>query len=113
LATVGLYGVTSYMVARRTNEIGIRIALGASRGNVIRLIMRETGMMLAVGLGAGILASLAAGRLVESLLFGLNPNDPLTLGVAAGWLAMIALGASYLPAQQASGVDPTIALRQD
>jgi putative ABC transport system permease protein len=111
LASVGLYGVISYTVARRTNEIGIRIALGASRKNVIGLVLRETGMLLGAGLGAGILISLAAGRAVGSLLFGLQPNDPLTFVAAGTALAAVALGASYLPAYRASAVDPAIALR--
>lgn len=113
LASVGLYGVISYTVARRTNEIGIRIALGASRRNVIGLVLRETGMLLAAGLGAGILISLAAGRAVGSLLFGLQANDPMTFLAAGTALAAVALGASYLPAYRASVVDPAIALRRE
>ena len=113
LASVGLYGVISYTVARRTNEIGIRIALGASRRNVIGLVLRETGALLAVGLGAGIVISLAAGRAVASLLFGLQANDPLTFMTAGTTLAVVALGASYFPARRASAVDPAIALRQE
>ncbi len=111
LASVGLYGVISYTVARRTNEIGIRIALGASRRRVIGLVLRETGVVLGVGLGAGLVISLAVGRAVRSLLFGLEPSDPLTLAVAGVALAVVALLASYLPAHRASTVDPAIALR--
>jgi predicted permease len=113
LASVGLYGVISYTVARRTNEIGIRIALGASRRSVIGLVLRETGMLLVLGLGAGIVISLAAGRAVASLLFGLQANDPLTFVAAGTVLAVVALGASYVPAYRASAVDPAIALRQE
>lgn len=113
LASVGLYGVISYTVARRTNEIGIRIALGASRRNVIGLVLRETGSLLAAGLAAGAVISLAAGRAVASLLFGLQANDLPTFLVAATALAVVAFGATYLPARRASAVDPAIALRQE
>jgi putative ABC transport system permease protein len=113
LATVGLYGVISYMVVRRTGEIGIRIALGASSANVIRLILRETGMLLAIGLGAGTLMAVALGRTASTLLFGLQASDPLTLAAAGITLAIVALGASYLPARRASAVAPAIALRRD
>jgi len=111
LASVGLYGVISYTVARRTNEIGIRIALGASRGSVIGLVLRETGVLLGAGVGVGIVISLAVGRAVRSLLFGLEASDPLTLVAAGTALAVVALLASYLPARRASMVDPAIALR--
>ena len=111
LASVGLYGVISYTVARRTNEIGIRIALGASRGSVIGLVLRETGVLLGAGVGVGIVISLAVGSAVQSLLFGLEASDPLTLVAAGTALAVVALLASYLPARRASMVDPAIALR--
>ncbi len=113
LATVGLYGVISYMVARRTGEIGIRIALGASSANVIGLILRETGMLLAVGLCVGTLLAIAAGRTAATLLFGVQPGDPLTFAAAGIALTMVAFGASYLPARRASAVSPAIALRQE
>src|SRR5258708_31477846 len=100
------------MVARRTNEIGIRIALGASGANVIRLILSETGMLLAPGLGVGIVVSLAAGRAASSLLFGLQSYDPVILGSAVTLLGIVAFGASYVPARRASGGDPAIAIRQ-
>jgi putative ABC transport system permease protein len=113
LATVGLYGVISYTVARRTNEIGIRIALGAGRNNVMGLILRETGMLLIVGLSAGVLIALVAGRAAATLLFGLQPNDPLTFVAAGAVLAMVALVASYVPARRAARVDPMVALRHE
>ncbi len=113
LATIGLYGVIAYMVAQRTNEIGIRMALGAVRGDVLRLIFREAGTLLAGGLVLGTLLALFAARAIESLLFGVHSNDPMTLLAAASALATVALAASYLPARRASRLDPTVALRQE
>jgi predicted permease len=113
LAVVGLYGVMSYMVVRRTNEIGIRMTLGASRGEITRMIIREAGVLLAAGLGVGMLLSLAGGRAASSLLFGLKAYDPLTLAIAAALLSLIALTASYLPARRATKVDPMVALRYE
>jgi predicted permease len=113
LATVGLYGVVSYIVARRRNEIGIRVALGASRGQVLRLVMSEAARMLVLGVGIGTGMSLLAGRSASSLLFGLKPHDPTTLAGAAALLALITLGASFVPARRATQLDPMAALRQD
>ena len=113
LAMVGLYGVISYVVARRRNEIGIRMALGAQRGQVVGMVMRETGQMLVIGIVTGITLSLAAGRSAGSLLFDLKPYDPLTLTAAAAFLAVIATLASYVPARRAAKVDPMVALRYE
>jgi predicted permease len=113
LAIVGLYGVVSYMVAQRTNEIGIRIALGAGRQAVFALILREAAVLLAVGLSAGTILSLAVGRFASAFLFGVEPRDPLTLAMAGIAIAVVAAAASYLPARRASAVNPVIALRQD
>jgi len=112
-ATVGLYGMISYMVIKRTHEIGIRMALGARRYQVIRLVMREAGLATVIGVGVGLLISLAATRSAASLLFGLKPNDPLTLAGAAILLALVAAVASWLPALHASRVDPMSALRDE
>jgi ABC-type antimicrobial peptide transport system permease subunit len=113
LACVGLYGVLSYMVARRTNEIGIRIALGAMRGDVIWLVLREALTLVGAGAVIGLLASLAATRTVSTLLFGLKPNDPLTIAAATLLLLAIAVLSAYLPARRASRVDPMAALREE
>ena len=111
LATIGLYGVTSYIVTRRRNEIGIRIAIGASSGGVVVMVMREAVLSLACGLGLGIILALAAGRSAGSLLFGLKPYDPLTLAGSAGLLVLIGAIAAFLPAARASRLDPSEALR--
>jgi putative ABC transport system permease protein len=113
LATVGLYGVISYMVARRRNEIGIRIALGANRGNVLSLVLREAGVLLAAGLVIGIGLALAVGRAASSMLFGLKPSDPVTIGVSVAGLAVVAIAASLLPAMRAARVEPMVALREE
>ena len=113
LATVGLYGVISYMVARRRNEIGIRIALGASRRNVLNLVLREAGMLLAAGLVIGIGLALAVGRAASSMLFGLQPGDPKTIGASVAGLAVVAIAASLLPAMRAARVEPMVALREE
>ena len=113
LACIGLYGIMSYGVVSRTNEIGIRMALGANRGSVVWLILREALMLAVVGVMAGAPALWAVPRLVSTLLYGVKLTDPLTL--AAGALSMIgvALGSAYLPAWRASRVDPMVALRQE
>src|SRR4051812_35318020 len=113
LATIGLYGVMSYMVARRRNEIGIRIALGADRGHVVRMVMREAAVLLGAGVAVGLVMSVLAARTATTLLFGLQPGDPATLALAAGGLGFVAMVASYLPAWRASRLEPTEALREE
>ncbi len=113
LAVIGLYGVISYMVARRTNEIGIRMALGANGGGIVRLILREAMLLLGIGLVAGAALALAAARTASSMLFGLKPYDPATLAFAITTLAVVAIAASYIPARRAAGVDPMVALREE
>jgi putative ABC transport system permease protein len=113
LATIGLYGVMSYMVERRKNEIGIRIALGADRGAVVAMIMREAGTLLLAGLIVGGVASVGAAHWARALLFGLGPGDPATLAAAATALALVAIMASYVPAWRASRLEPTEALREE
>jgi ABC-type antimicrobial peptide transport system permease subunit len=113
LAAIGLYGVLSYGVARRTNEIGIRKALGAQHGAVMAMILRETGLLLVVGLVMGAALSAAGMRLIASRLYGLAPTDPLAFGAAMAVLIAVALVAAGLPAYRASRVDPLVALRYE
>jgi len=113
LACVGLYGVMSYGVARRTNEIGIRMALGARRDNVLWLVLREALVLVAIGLVVGLFASLALTKTAATLLYELKPNDPLTIALATLLLAGVALLAGYLPARRAARVDPMVALREE
>jgi len=111
LASVGLFGVMSYDVARRTHEIGIRMALGARRLEVLRLILRESLVLIAMGLVLGLVGAGAASRLLASQLFGLAPWDPTTWLVASMVLVAVSAIAGYLPARHASRVDPMVALR--
>ena len=113
LACVGLYGVMSYGVARRTNEIGIRMALGAPSLNVLWLVLREALLLVGIGLVVGVIASLALTKTAQSLLYELKANDPLTIVLATMLLMVVALVAGYLPARRAARVDPMIALREE
>jgi ABC-type antimicrobial peptide transport system permease subunit len=111
LAAIGLYGVLSYGVARRTGEIAIRIALGAQAGRVISMILGETIGLVGAGLVLGGGMAYAASRLIDSRLYGVAPQDPLTLALATALLLLVALSAAYVPAVRASRVDPMTALR--
>jgi putative ABC transport system permease protein len=111
LSTIGLYGVVAYMTARRRQEIGIRRALGASRSTIVRLILTETAITLAVGLPVGLLAAWTIVRSADALLFGLSPTDPRTLAASVCLLAAVAVAASAVPAVRASRIDPMDALR--
>jgi predicted permease len=113
LATIGLYGVIAYIAVRRRNEIGIRMALGASRSQVLSLVLREAALVVATGMGIGAVCSLALGHTAASLLFGLEAYDPLTFLAAAALLAAAAAFGSYLPARRAARMDPMTALRCD
>jgi putative ABC transport system permease protein len=113
LASIGLYGIIAYSVARRRNEIGIRMALGARPGSVLRMMLGESLVVVALGLAVGIPAALACGRLVSTLLYGVEAYDPLTIGATAALLLAVALAASFLPARRASLLDPCAALREE
>jgi putative ABC transport system permease protein len=113
LAMVGVYGIISYMVIRRSSEMGLRIALGAQRASVVRIVLREAVALVAGGLGVGTGVAIACASTVRTLLYGIKPVDPMTLIVATGSLLSIALAASLLPAIQAASVDPIEALREE
>lgn len=113
LAAIGLFGLMSYSVARRTNEIGIRMALGAERGDVVGMVMRESLLLVVVGVAIGTAIAIGAGRFVASLLFDLAPTDPTTMTLAVGLMVAISALAGYLPARTASRVDPMVALREE
>jgi putative ABC transport system permease protein len=113
LASIGLYGMLAYSVASRTQEIGIRRALGAQACNVRWLILREALLPLLVGVAVGLPLIVAVPRLVATLLYGLTPTDPVSLGLAALLLLAVTLLAGYAPARRATNVDPIVALRQE
>ena len=113
LASIGLYGLMSYMVTRRTGEIGIRMALGAARIDVVRMVFRETLLLSALGVGIGMPAALVSTRLIRSQLFGLTPTDPVSIAVAVLVLAGVAAFAGYVPARRAARIDPMAALRNE
>ena len=113
LGAIGIYGIVAYRVARRTAEIGVRMALGAQKRDVIWLVLRETLVLLAAGAAIGIPAALAAARLIKSLLFGLQPSDPVAVVCATAALFGAGTLAGLLPARRAASVEPSLALRSD
>ena len=113
LATVGLYGVRAYNVARRTREIGIRMALGAAAADAQKLVLREGLILTAIGLGLGLAISLVLGKVLASMLYRVSGLDPLVFSVAPLLLAAVSLVACYLPARKAARIDPMIALRYE
>jgi putative ABC transport system permease protein len=111
LAGIGIYGVISYSVAQRTHEIGVRAALGATRGRLLGLVMGRASWLTGLGLAAGLATAVASGRLLETFLFGVTTHDVVSLGAAAILLAAVAMIAAWIPARQAASVDPLVALR--
>jgi predicted permease len=113
VACLGVFGVMAFQVSRRTNEIGVRIALGAGRGGIVALVLREAVLMVAIGCGVGAGAALTLTGLTRKMLFGVTANDPMVFLVAAALLAVAALVAAWMPARRAARIDPLTALRQD
>jgi len=113
LSAIGLYGVIAFAVTQRTREIGIRIALGAQYTSILRLVMQQGMLLTGIGLVIGIVATLALGRVMGSLLYGITPTDPATLLAVSLFLAAVALLAMYFPARRAATLDPMVALRTD
>lgn len=113
LAAVGIYGVLSYSVAQRMHEFGLRIALGARSGDVLRLVLAEGARLSLVGVALGLGFALALGKLLSGLLYGVGARDPLTLAVAAGVAILVALAAGYIPAWRSTRVDPMSYLRAE
>lgn len=113
LAAVGVHGVLSYVVSRRTPEMGVRMALGASRGNVIGLVAGQGAKLAVLGLGIGLALAFVASRLLGSLLYGVTPTDPATFAAVAGAVFAIAMLATVLPARRATGIAPVEALRHE
>jgi ABC-type antimicrobial peptide transport system permease subunit len=113
LAEIGLYALIAFLVARRTQEIGVRMALGATPAGIVRLVLRQAGMLIAAGLAVGTAGALFVTRLLESMLFGVSSKDPCTLAAAFTVLVGAALGAAWLPARQAARLAPVEALRRE
>jgi ABC-type antimicrobial peptide transport system permease subunit len=113
LASVGIFGVISYNVRQRTREIGVRMALGADRRNVLFMILHRALLLIATGLGAGLVLAMLSGRLLAGMLYGVSPSDPMALAAAVGILASVAIFAALMPALRATQVDPIVALRYE
>jgi putative ABC transport system permease protein len=113
LAMIGLYGVIAYLVAQRTQEIGLRMALGANKGDILRLVMGKSLRLILSGIVVGLVAALAATRVLASLLYSIGPHDPVTFGLVTLLLVLVAVVAALVPARSATSVNPIVALRCD
>ncbi|HEY6214282.1 MAG TPA: FtsX-like permease family protein, partial [Vicinamibacterales bacterium] len=113
LAAIGIYGVMAYAVTERTHELGVRVALGAARGDVLRIVLVEAAALSGIGVGLGVVGALATTRLMSTLLFGVTATDAETFAAISAFLVATALLASYVPARRATRVDPMTALRAD
>jgi ABC-type antimicrobial peptide transport system permease subunit len=113
LACAGIYGVMAYTVSQRTNEIGVRLALGAERGVIRKMVLREAGRLAVLGVVAGLIAAVELGQVVKSMLYGLTATDPVSLTAAAGLMMIVAMVAGWVPAMRASRVEPMEALRHE
>src|SRR5687767_13153861 len=113
LGVIGIYGVTAYIVTQRTNEIGVRLALGAEPARITKQIVTQGGLVALAGIAIGLLAALAGSRLLASVLYGISPRDPAVFTVTAVTLQVVALAACWIPARRAAKLDPTIALRAE
>jgi len=111
VAAVGIAGVLAFSVGARTNEIGIRMSLGADAGRVQRMIISEGGLLVVLGLAIGVIGALSLSRLMQGLLFGVQPNDPMTLGAVSAVMAIVGIVACWIPARSAARIDPAVALR--
>jgi putative ABC transport system permease protein len=111
MASVGLYGVVAHSVSRRTNEFGVRLALGANRGDLLTLVFLEGAKLAGAGLGLGVVSAFAATRVLAGLLYGVEPTDLFSFAVASGMLLLVAASATYVPARKASRLNPAVALR--
>src|SRR5262249_7055304 len=113
LAAAGVYGVLTFMVGQRTREIGLRMALGATKGAILRMVIGEGALLAAIGMGLGVGAAAAMARLINSMLFQVKPDDPLTILAGLASLSALTFAACYLPASRAAGIDPFRTLRVD
>jgi putative ABC transport system permease protein len=113
LAMIGLYGVIAYLVAQRTQEIGVRMALGADKGDILRLVMGRSLRLIVSGIAVGLAAALAATRVLSSLLYSIGPHDPVSFGLVTLLLVLVAIAAALIPARSATSVNPIVALRCD